>query len=167
MKSFAVVITLLVGFCCTAQTETDSLGQEIQAYFAVNGTLEQYSEAYDGMFGLIQNQFGGANVPDSVWESLKSAKGEDLGEIMSLLTAVYRKYFDSSDIARMSRHFSLQGAAREADKSDFLNSSAGQKMIQVQNNLVTEIGQTSEYWSRDLYMKTIETLKEKGFYPKQ
>ncbi len=167
MKSIALVITLVVAFCCPTQAQSDSLDDQIRSYFGVNGTVQQYAEAYDGMFTLIQNQFSDQEVPAALWDSLKAAKSDDLGEIVGMLTAVYRKYFNASDIARMSEHFSLEGAAREADKSNFLNSEAGQKMIKVQNALVTDIGQTSEYWSRDLYLKTIETLKENGFTIKQ
>ena len=167
MKSIVVVITLVVGFCCSTQAQGDALDAQIRSYLAVNGTIAQYDQAYDGMFTLIESQFTDSEVPTELWDSLKATKSDDIGEIVSMLTAVYRKYFSTQDVERMAKHFSLQGADREADKSDFLNSEAGQKMIQVQNDLVADIGQTSEYWSRDLYLKTLEKLSEKGFHPKQ
>lgn len=165
MKTLALIITLTVGLCCTAYSQTDAFGDQIRDYLMVNGTLEQYSGAYDSMFELMRTQFEPDTVPAQVWEALSAKKGEEMDQVLSLLSSVYRKHFTASDITRMKQHYTLQGAEREADKSDFLNSVAGKKMIKVQGALIEEIGKTSEFWSRDLYLNTMNALKDQGYFP--
>ncbi len=166
MNRLVLLLTLFFGLCCSVSAQSDSLQNTIQSYLEGNGTQLQYQGAYDQMITLVKSQYGADEVPQAVWDSITQEKPKAIASIMKMLGAVYQQYFNAQDIAAMQEYFNLTPEGQQQQQSSFFNSETGQKIIAAQSGLSTNIGTASEYWSRDLYMTTTNTLKNLGYHPK-
>lgn len=173
MRNF--ILTFLLITALIAQAQVDTRQTDIIKYLTVNGTYTQYSDAYDQMFDVIKQQFAAAEVPSSVWLELKQDKNDEVEKIVVLLSSAYRKHFSKEDITAMLSFYQTDtGKQMMADMNSlspeqnkeltaYLRSDVGQKIEMLRPELVEDISQISEYWSRDLFMQTRKKLIEKGY----
>lgn len=162
-----VILTFGLLICFSGLAQQDELQQKTINYLESNGTQAQYEGAYDQMLELIQSQFKGVAVPKELWNTLATKRQTSVANMLNMLASVYSGYFNAEDIQRLTDHYGGSLEQQQQGQSAFLNSPTGQKLISVQNQLIENISKTSEYWSRDLYLESMEFLKEKGFTPKQ
>lgn len=175
MKIRFFFLTLFFSFCFLGNAQTDTFQDEIINYLKMNGTNDQYSIAYEGMYGVIQKQFAGAEVPESVWTELKADKDKDINEVLTLLSSAYRKHFTEEDINGMVEFYSseagqelLQGNKKPSPENvvivdEFFRSELGIKINAKKSELATDVSQISEYWSKDLFIGTMTALVKKGY----
>ena len=175
MKVRYFILTLFLTFNFTLSAQGDTRQTDILNYLTINGTHEQYGDAYEQMFEVIKQQFAGAEVPSSVWVELKQTKSDEVQKIVVLLSSAYRKHFSGDDITAMLTFYktdagkqmmaNMGGMSQEQNKelTAYLMSDVGKKLDAVRPELVQDISQISEYWSRDLFMDTRKKLIEKGY----
>lgn len=175
MKVRYFILTLFLAFSFAAQAQGDTRQTDIIKYLTVNGTYEQYEDAYEQMFDVIKQQFAGSEVPSTVWVELKQSKNDEVQKIVVLLSSAYRKHFSKEDITAMLAFYStdtgkqmmadMGGMSPEQNKelTAYLMSDVGQKLDSIRPELVQDISQISEYWSRDLFMDTRKKLIDKGY----
>jgi len=175
MKVRYFILTLFLTFNFAAQAQGDTRQIDIIKYLTINGTQSQYSDAYERMFDVIKQQFTTAEVPTSVWVELKQSKSDEVQKIVVLLSSAYRKHFSKDDINAMLAFYQTEagkqmmadmgGMSLEQNKelTAYLSSNVGEKIDMVRPELVQDISQISEYWSRDLFMETRNKLIAKGY----
>lgn len=141
----------------------------------MNGTADQYSNATNGLFDLLKNQYASKNVPDAVWNELKTETPKQVDRILNMLVSAYRGNYNQEDIQNMLAFYET-GAGRQmlTDKTAldyeqqkevtvFYNTPTGQKILTVEPDIAQNIGEISEIWSRDLYRMMVDKLAEKGY----
>ena len=174
IKTLFLMLLMMLPFLVNAQTR--NFQQDVMYYLSINGTEQQYNGAYDEMFNLFKKQFAKAQVPDAIWQELKTTqKAGAMYGIKSLLTSAYRKHFTHTNIKEMIRFYETDVAKRliedpkkliEEDRKivgKFYQSAVGQKINETRAALADDISQLSVIWSGDLYKSTLTQLNEKGY----
>ena len=108
MRSIYLTFFSLICFSVTAQV--DDFQQDIINYLNINGTYQQYTDAYVGTFNALKRNFKKANVPEKVWEELKTDKEKSMKELISFLSFAYRKHFTENDIVLMTAFYKTEAA---------------------------------------------------------
>lgn len=173
MKKLLLAVFIMVTFVGVAQE--NSYHEDVLAYFEVNGTSEQYTNATNGLFDLLKRQYAEKNVPNAVWDELKQDNPKHVNRILNMLVSAYRGTYSQEDINNML-DFYQSDAGRQllVDKtalnyeqqkqaSVFYNTETGQKIIMVEQDIAQNISEISEIWSRDLYRSMVDALAEKGY----
>ena len=87
------------------------------------------------------------------------------------LIPIYQAHFTQEEIKQMAAFYKTEAGvllmtdrskmtdAHKAELNTFYNSAVGQKIIEKQEVLTTEISRTSESWSRELYETAMSLLK--------
>ncbi|EAQ38433.3 hypothetical protein MED134_03939 [Dokdonia sp. MED134] len=159
----------------TIQAQDTSYHEDVLAYFKVNGTEAQYSNATDGLFDLLKKQYESQNVPETVWTELKAETPKQVERILNMLVSAYRGSYSQEDIQNMLAFYET-GTGRQllADRtalsyeqqkeaSVFYNTPTGQKILMVEPDIAQNVGEISQIWSRDLYRSMVDKLAEKGY----
>ena len=173
MKKIFIALFLLTSLVGYSQDKT--YHEDVLRYFQVNGTADQYSNATNGLFDLLKNQYASKNVPDAVWNELKTETPKQVDRILNMLVSAYRGSYNQDDIKNMLAFYET-GAGRQmlTDKTAldyeqqkevtvFYNTPTGQKILTVEPDIAQNIGEISEIWSRDLYRMMVDKLAEKGY----
>jgi len=175
MKIRFFFLTIFFSFCFVGNAQTDTFQDDIIDYLKMNGTNDQYSIAYEGMYGVIQKQFAGSDVPESVWTDLKANKDKDINEVLVLLSSAYRKHFTKEDINGMVEFYSseagqelMQGDKQPSEENaaivdEFFASKLGLKITAKKSVLAVDVAQASEFWSKDLFIATMTSLVKQGY----
>ncbi len=175
----SLFLTLFLAFCFSVHAQVDAYQQDIINYLNINGTHQQYSNAYDEMFVVLKKQFATANVPESKWEELKKNKEESLEEIIKFLSFAYRKHFTQDEINTMYKVYSSdaaqemianQGTITKNDNKEiiaFFESDLGKKIESKRAELSEDIAEISGHWSRDLFAATMSNLIKSGYSPQR
>ena len=170
-KSTAIVFILGVFFSVINAQEFSEL-KDVWGYLEVNGTMKQYSDAYDELLNLMERQFPKSDRNGNGWLYLERNKTKALNEMKDLLAPIYLQHFSIEEIAQMKAFYeSDSGKQLVTDKSGlstgqkeqvdaFFGSVLGEKLKQKQSALTLEIEAASEYWSKDLYQTAALLLKE-------
>ncbi|MEM7186449.1 MAG: DUF2059 domain-containing protein [Bacteroidota bacterium] len=178
MRSIFLTVFLLVCFAGGAQV--DDFQKDIIKYLNVNGTQQQYDQAYDEMFVVLRKNFENASVPESVWSDMKKDKAESLKEITEFLTFAYRKHFTRDEIGEMYTFYKT-AAAQKMMKQDmgpltekenvqialYFESAVAQKVEATLPALSEDISEISGHWSRDLFAGKMKELLKLGYVPEQ
>ena len=93
MKIRTLFLTLFLSICYSGFSQDITFQQKIIKYLKLNGTEQQYNNAYDEMFVMLNQQFSNASVPEAEWSSLKINKEEDIAKVLGMLASAYRKHF--------------------------------------------------------------------------
>ncbi len=177
MKTIFLTVFSLICFSVSAQV--DAFQQEIINYLEINGTPEQYEDAYDGMFDVLKQNFQTANVPDEVWTQLAKNKDESIDEVIKFLSFAYRKHFTQSEISQLTDFYKRSAAQKmvtreggitegeNAELTDFFKSDLGKKVEATRNALAVDITEISSHWSRDLFAVKMSELIQQGYSPQQ
>lgn len=177
MRSFFLTLFSLICFSLTAQV--DQYQKDIVNYLNSNGTKEQYSNAYDEMFGILAQQFMSANVPETKWKELKENKTESLDELVNFLSFAYRKHFTHDEIKQMYAFYKTPEAqqmlkdmntlsASDSEKiAAFFTSDLGKKIEAKRIDLSADISEISGHWSRELFAAKMSDLVKNGYVPQQ
>ena len=157
------------------QAQETSYHEDVLAYFKVNGTEAQYSNATQGLFDLLKKQYASQNVPDAVWTELQEDNPKQVSRILNMLVSAYRGTYSHDDIKNMLAFYET-GTGRQllADRtalsyeqqkeaSVFYNTPTGQKILMAEPDIAQNIGEISQIWSRDLYRSMVDKLAEKGY----
>jgi len=178
MRSFFLTLFSLVCFVGIAQVDT--FQQDIINYLNLNGTGQQYGDAYDSMFEVLKETFEPANVPEKVWGELKNDRSESLNEVISFLSFAYRKHFTQEEIATMTNFYKTEAAQKmlnpvtgplsETENVQialYFESDVAKKVEAKLPELSVDISEISQHWSKDLFQEKMLALLEKGYRPKQ
>ena len=76
MQRSVFFLTLFLSFYFSVSAQIDSFQEDIIGYLRINGTYQQYDQAYDQMYTVLAPQWESANVPEEVWEDLKKNREE-------------------------------------------------------------------------------------------
>ena len=167
MKIRFFFLTVFFSFCFLGNAQTDSFQEDLINYLMLNGTNDQYSTAYEGVYGVIQKQFEAADVPQSVWNDLKENKEKDIKEILTLLSSAYRKHFTKEDMQGMVAFYAsdagqefMQGGTQPSEENaalveEFFASELGLKITAKQSELAADVSKISEFWTKDLFVATM------------
>jgi len=130
------------------------------------------------MFEVLKSQFEAGAVPEDVWSGLQGNKNKEVQKVLSLLASAYRQHFTKEEIQGMVEFYSTDAGKQFVNNASALNELQGKevgaffkgpigsRIDEVRDQLTADISQISEYWSRDLFTTTLNTLKEKGYSPK-
>ncbi len=170
-------LTVFLTICFSATAQKNDFQQEVINYLTTNGTVKQYEGVFDDMFVVIKQQFAGANIPDSEWNTLQASKSKDVDKAIRMFASAYRKHFDQGQIMEMNKFFGTPAgvqmrmnpeglnADQRKEVKAFYDSEAGQNLNAVSAELTTDVSQISEYWSRDLFSEKMNALIAKGYSP--
>lgn len=171
LKSTVIVFILGIFFATVNAQEFSEL-KDIWGYLEVNGTMKQYSDAYDELLNLMERQFPKSDRNGNGWLYLERNKTKALNEMKDLLAPIYLQHFTLDEIKQMRQFYESdpgkqlvtdRGGLTESQITEvdaFFNSTLGEKLKQKQAVLTTEIEAASEYWSKDLYQTAALLLKE-------
>ena len=176
MKAFFLTLFLII--CCSVSAQVDAFQQDIINYLNSNGTHQQYSDAYDGMFDVLKQNFEKAQVPSKVWVKLQQDKEKNVKEIISFLSFAYRNHFSQEEIAEMSSFYKTKAAQKlvsrtelsEEDNkvvSNYFASEVAKKVETKREVLSADINEISTHWSRDLFQSKMKELINQGYSPNQ
>ncbi|NNM23576.1 MAG: DUF2059 domain-containing protein [Flavobacteriaceae bacterium] len=172
-------LTLFSLICFSGFGQVDAFQQDIIDYLKVNGTQAQYSEAYDEMFTVLKKNFETANVPENVWQDLRTNKSESLDDVIEFLTFAYRKHFTQDDIHKMEAFYRTEAAQKmirnTGDLSEkehkaisaYYESDVAKKVDSKKVELANDISEISSHWSRDLFSAKMSALIKMGYVPHQ
>lgn len=175
MKKIFLTLVTLITISFQGMAQERNFTESINHYISINGTSEQYSDAIDQLFVMLKQQYQGVNVTEMVWDELKLEKEGSLNQIKVMLASAYRSHFEHDDIKAMiefyetpaGRQFAVDPVQLSLEQKDevtfFYNSYAGKKLQNQSESLKEMVGQISESWSSQLYMKTKEKLAVKGY----
>lgn len=173
MRSIFLTLFSLICFSVTAQV--DDFQQDIINYLNINGTYHQYTDAYVGTFDVLKKNFKTANVPEKVWEELKTDKEKSMKELISFLSFAYRKHFTHEEINTMTNFYKTKAAQQmiaqdgiltnsdNAEIKQFFESDLGKKIEQKRLELSEEIAIILRHWKRDLFAAKMSILVKKGY----
>jgi len=176
MRSF--FLTLFSFVCFSVVGQVDAFQQDIINYLKINGTQQQYSGAYDEMFDVLKRNFASANVPEKVWEELKTDKKESLEEVTNFLTFAYRKHFTQEEINAMMNFYSTSAAQKMVQQTGdlteqdhqkiaaYYESDVAKKLDSKKAELAEDIAEISSHWSRDLFAAKMSELIKRGYAPR-
>ena len=175
MKIRFLILTLFLSISFMSLGQTETFEEDIIRYLEINGTQDQYSQAYDEMFVVLRCQFSGSDVPESVWKELSVDKDESMREILQFLTTAYKNHFTRDEVNAMYTFYSSE-AGKQLQKdpanltphqvevvNEFMTGPMGQKIDSVRNGLVKDISDISEQWSRELFSAKMNLLQAKGY----
>lgn len=177
MKIRTLFLTLFLSICYSGFSQDITFQQKIIKYLKLNGTEQQYNNAYDEMFVMLNQQFSNASVPEAEWSSLKTNKEEDIAKVLGMLASAYRKHFTENEIEEMNTFYSSYVGSKLAKREEkitaednkevvyFFQSDVGRKITEKQEVLSKDIVEISEFWSRDLFMEKMNALTAKGYQP--
>lgn len=173
MKKLLFALFFLCSLQFNAQEAT--YHQDVLRYLTMNGTANQYGEAINQLFDLLQQQYKDQNVTSDVWDELKKDTAPEVNRILNMLVSAYRGTYEHDDIKNMMTFYETgTGKQLLADKtaldyeqqkeaSVFYNSQTGQKILTSEQEIGRRVGEVSEIWSRDLYRNIIDKLAAKGY----
>ena len=177
MKKVFLALVTLFGVYFQGVAQERNFTESINHYISINGTSEQYSNAIDQLFVMLNQQYQGEAVPQAVWDELKLEKERSLNQILVMLASAYRSHFEHDDIKDMIKFYEspagrqflvdpVQLSEAQKDKVTlFYNSYTGKKLQNQSQSLKEMVSQISESWSSQLYMNTKEKLAVKGYDP--
>lgn len=170
---FTLVTIVCVYFQGVAQER--NFTESINHYISINGTSKQYSDAIDQLFIMLNQQYQGHQITETVWNELKTEKQASLNQIMVMLASAYRSHFEHDDIKEMivfyespaGRQLLVDPVQLTTEQKDqvtfFYDSYTGKKLQNQSQSLKEMVSQISESWSSQLYMKMKEKLAVKGY----
>ena len=173
MKKLLTGLLILNMLCAFGQERT--YHDDVLAYFQVNGTAQQYQDATNGLFDLLKRQYENQNVPNEVWNELQKDSPKYVSQVLNMLVSAYRGSYSQEDINNMlnfyntpaGRQLLLDKTALDYEQqkkvSSFYNTPTGMQIQTVELEIVQNISEISEIWSRDLYRLMVNKLAEKGY----
>ena len=176
MKIRLLFLTLFCSICFPLSAQVDVFQENIIEYLNINGTENQYNDAYDEMFDVLKDQF--LDVPDKEWNELKVGKNESVQDVIKFLAFAYRKHFTESDIVEMTNFYKTETAQKlvagsndltntDNDKiMEFFQSDLGKKIESKREPLSVDIAEISSTWSREIFAGKMSTLIKKGYSTK-
>lgn len=165
---FAFIITL------SATAQESSYREDALDLLSLNGTTEQYRNAIDQLFELLQRQYKSNNVDQATWDELRDASSGEIDRIKAMLVSAYRGTYTQDDIKNMVSFYQTEAGqqllkdqagltdGQRNDVSFFYNTDTGKKILSSKDKISRSVGEVSEIWSRDLYKMMIDKLAEKG-----
>ena len=174
MKTRIFFLTVFLGVCFLSQAQVDDFQTEIIDYLNINGTRDQYRDAYDGVYPKLSKNFKEHNIPEEVWEQLKTDKEEEVDKILSQLSFAYRNNFTRTQIQQMKEFYESEAAQKMlkgdalSDKertivNDFFEGPIGDLITTKQAKLTSEIKVISADWSRELFKEKMRWLIKNGY----
>ena len=172
MKLLKLLLIFLFFAGFQSQAQNRELVDLVNSYLKANGTMNQYSDAYNELLNLMERQYPKSDKNSNGWLYLERNKTKALYEIRDLLTAVYLDNFTKDELTAMNAFYQSdtgkqmvqdKDSLSEAQKEEvegFFNSKAGLSLKNKQVALTEEIQGVSEIWSRDLYQTATLLLKE-------
>jgi hypothetical protein len=172
MKTFFLTVFSLICFSSVAQV--DSFQADIINYLNVNGTLDECDKAYNEMFTVLKRNFESKNIPDSVYEELKKDKTKSIQDGVASLSFAYRAHFTQDEINEMTAFYGSKTGQkyvynREGLTSEdnyvvkaYFKSDVAKKVGKKQKDLVKDVSQIYEEWSRDLFKQKMRELVKGG-----
>jgi len=174
LKTQYFFLTLFLGLCFTTTAQVDDFQKEIIDYLNMNGTRDQYREAYDGVFPVLSKNFSEHNIPEEAWQQLKTDKEAQVDAVIDLLAYAYRNNFTREQIQAFTQFYStetaqklVQGAELSETESQqvtaFFEGPMGQVMQAKRTALAADIETVSAEWSKELFMKKMQRLIKNGY----
>jgi len=177
MRSIFLTVFSLV--CFTGVAQMDQYQKDIITYLNVNGTQQQYDQAYEDMFVVLKRNFETADIPNKVYKELKSDKSESLKEVTRFLSFAYRKHFTHEEIVLMTHFYKSDAAqkmlklkkgplseAENAQINAYFDGDLAKKVKEKMPELSEDISEISGHWSRDLIGAKMSALVKMGYRTK-
>jgi len=175
MKFKILIFTFFTLLLSSVNAQQKTFTESINEYININGTEEQYSDAIDQLFVMLKQQYASSNVPEYVWEELKTKKTRALYQIKIMLASAYRSHFEHDNIKDLINFYNSSAgkqykidptALSEKQKDEitlFYQSPTGKVLNQQAESLNLMCAEISESWSRSLYMEMKDELAAKGY----
>ncbi len=151
----------------SAQSKYDNTAK----YIEINGTHEQYSNALEQLFTLLEGQYKGRNVSDDTWIQVKGLKKQALKDIKNRLVPAYESYFTEGDINKMYAFYQTDAGKQMAKDrtqlskkqlkqvTSFYETEVGQKIQSNAEALGQTISDISQEWSHLLFVEAKNILE--------
>jgi len=177
MKVCALILTVFLTNYFSVNAQVDSFDAKILHYLDINGTDEQYIDAYDSMFVMLRKKYTGVDVPESFWAKIQSDRSEKVAEVKKMLAFAYRNNFTESDIDKMTVFYETEtgqqlvanpralSQTQNNKVAAFNNSEVGKKITEKRTSLTEDITKVSQDWSRDLFIDKMTALTKFGYKP--
>jgi len=174
----AIFVSIFLFFFHIMFSQVDNFQKDIVDYLRINGTEQQYNNAYNSMFDVLKRNFEKAEVPDKVWVELHNDKEKSINEVLSLLSFAYRNHFSQEEILEMSSFYETESAQKLLTKealsekdniliNEFFTSDVAEKLADKRKDLSVDISEISTHWSRDLFAIKMEELIKNGYSPNE
>jgi len=176
-KILFILFTFIITLSSVAQEST--YREDALDLLSLNGTTEQYRNAIDQLFELLQRQYKTNDVSQATWNELKELSSGEIGRIKAMLVSAYRGTYSQDDIKNMISFYQTEAGqqllknqanltdAHRNDVSFFYNSDTGKKILDSKDEISRSVAEVSEIWSRDLYKMVVDKLAEKGHIMQQ
>lgn len=173
MRAFILTIFLVLSISVSAQI--DAYQQDIINYLNINGTNQQYSQAYDNMFEVLNERVAAPDTPEKFWDKLKEGKDKSLEDLISIMAFAYRKHFTQAEILEMTTFYKTSAAQKMISNSPniteedtaiinaYFESEVAKKVDSVRDDLSVDVSNISEEWSRDLFKQKLGELSKAGY----
>jgi len=169
-------LTLFFSTFFAVNAQVDAYQIDIINYLNINGTKQQYNDAYDNMFDVLKKQVVKKEIPEAYWKDF-TTKGKDksLDELVSFLAFAYRKHFTHEEIKEMTAFYKTDAAQKmlshspnltEDDNkiiSDYFDSDIAKKIRSKEKELSIDVADISSEWSRDLFAQKMSILVKDGY----
>ena len=168
------ILTVFFSVCFSASAQIDDFQKEVINYLNINGTRQQYGEAFEEVFPLLKRNFSKFDIPNKEWEKLRKDKTEQVDEVIRMLSFAYRKHFTREEIAAMTQFYETEAAQKMIKQKslsasetkvvqDFFNSEVGEKIETVRPALSKDVEIISSDWSKELFGSKMSTLVKDGY----
>ena len=171
MKQFKIFLFCFLLTPLVSLAQESNYSKDVKDYLEHNGTMQQYDYAYGQLMIMMEGHFPKSESNKESWTYLEENKGKALAEMKTRLIPIYQAHFTQEEIKQMAAFYKTEAGvllmtdrskmtdAHKAELNTFYNSAVGQKIIEKQEVLTTEISRTSESWSRELYETAMSLLK--------
>jgi len=173
LKTRIFFLTVFLAVCFHSQAQIDDFQKEIVDYLNINGTRDQYRDAYDSVYTTLSKNFGKHNIPDKIWNEMKKDKEEEVDEVLNDLSFAYRNNFTREQIQQMNE-FHNSEAAQKMKKgeeltdterqaiNDFYEGPLGELIATKQTKLDSEMEVIERNWKRDIFKEKMQWLIKNG-----
>lgn len=174
MRGLFFTIIMTISFAVTAQV--DSYQRDIINYLNINGTKQQYNDAYDNMFDVLRKQVVKKEIPEAYWKDFTTkGKEKNLDELVKFLSFAYRKHFTQKEIGEMTTFYKTDAAQKMISHSpnltdedrkvieDYYETDVAKKVVSKQKELSKDVSEISNEWSRELFAEKMSLLVKDGY----
>ncbi|EAR02062.1 DUF2059 domain-containing protein [Maribacter sp. HTCC2170] len=171
MNNLKKILCCLLFLPLTITGQESGYSEDVSKYLDSNGTMLQYEYAYAELIKILSGHYPENKGNAHKWKYLKENRSKELKKMKHLLIPIYESNFTKSEINRMLTFYKTEAGTllikdrtkmTETHKSElkvFYISEIGKKINAKQEILSQEVSKVSEVWSRNLYMSSLNLLK--------
>ena len=167
MKTGIFFLTLLFSICFSSFGQVDAYQEEIIGW--------EYSATHDEVIEVLKPQFEVSNVPEDVWDALKTGREEQISKLVTFMAFAYRKHFTREEIAAMHQFYNSEAAVQLRDDASKLTKKQKEAIVEynesevarkAENNkqqLAEDVERIVKTWKRDVFGDMLKALVKQGY----